>query len=175
MTWTLQALTARKKHQWHADHTGLRIGGHHFLDRRAGGWVSRNAGNEDLLCGGRSKRPVKTRNTHRRGPGVSGRLVSKSNLWKGTLWTPFWGPLLLVCYPETAVPADNCAAAGRSNVCVKESVQLAGLDLCRRAITTLLRALDLRAVDVSTTGWDKGGGSREVEGGNVEVSTPTVS
>lgn len=79
---------------------------------------------------------------------------------------------MLVCYPETAVPADNCAIAGRSNVCVKESVQLAGLELCRRAITIPLRALDLRAVDVSTTHWDKGGGSggsREVESGNVEV------
>lgn len=58
---------------------------------------------------------------------------------------------MLVCYPETAVPADNCAIAGRSNVCVKESVQLARLELCRRAITIQLHALELRAVDVSTT------------------------
>ncbi len=46
------------------------------------------------------------------------------------------------------------------------------LELCRRAITILLHALELRAVDVSTTCWDKGGGSegsREVESGNVEV------
>jgi hypothetical protein len=68
---------------------------------------------------------------------VSGRLV----LLKVTSGTYLWGPLLLVCYPETAVPADNCATAGGSRVSVsRRACGLAGLQLCRRAITIILHA-----------------------------------
>jgi len=121
------------------------------------------------------KEPCKRETPQRRGPGVSGRLVSKSNLWKGTLWTPFGGPSCWFVTQKRLFPlitvwplGDRMSVSTRACnwldwTCAEEPSQFSSM------LWTSEPWMFQPQAGIKVEGVVR------FEGGNVEVSTPTVS